>query len=61
MGKSEYIQNRINKIYKIPKHLTIILGNDEINIKTVAKLIIWCIRTKVTFVSFHDSTGMYLL
>lgn len=56
--KVKYIQHGLQKISKRPKHLTIILGTEENNIKVIAKLILWCITAQIPFISFHDYKGL---
>lgn len=58
--KAKYIQNHLYAFVKKPKHLTVIIG-EEMNIQEVAKLIIWCIRTQISFISFYDHKGMFYL
>lgn len=59
--KSKYLQKRLQSISKRPKHLTVVLGADEINFKEIAKLIIWCITTQISFISFYDYNGLSAL
>lgn len=59
--KSKYLQKRLQSISKRPKHLTVVLGADEINFKEIAKLIIWCITTQISFISFYDYNGLLTL
>lgn len=56
--RRKYIQNRLQYITKRPKHLTVILGAEEVNFKDIAKLIIWCITTQISFISFYDHKGL---
>lgn len=49
---------RLQSISKRPKHLTVVLGADITNFKEIAKLIIWCITTQISFISFYDYNGL---
>ncbi|KAJ3621647.1 hypothetical protein MTP99_003761 [Tenebrio molitor] len=48
---------KLVKIEKIPRHLTVLLGTEEPSPKDLANLILWCLAARITFVSFYDHKG----
>lgn len=58
-SKTERIKCLENRqlISKRPKHVTVIFGAEETTFKDIAKLIIWCITTQISFISFYDYNG----
>lgn len=56
--KAKYLQDHLQKNGKRPKHLTVVLGGEEFSFKDLAKLIIWCITTQISFISFYDYKGL---
>lgn len=58
--KTERVKNletRLHLIDKRPKHLVIILGAEKNNFKNIAKIIIWCISSQISYISFYDYNG----
>lgn len=55
--KTKQIKNELHKIIKTPGHLTVLLGHDEPSLKDLANLIVWCLATQITFISFYDYKG----
>jgi dehydrodolichyl diphosphate syntase complex subunit NUS1 len=45
------------KLYKIPSHLVVILGNESISYRDLANIAVWCIAAGISFVSFYDHHG----
>ncbi|XP_066256844.1 dehydrodolichyl diphosphate synthase complex subunit Nus1-like [Euwallacea similis] len=42
---------------KIPKHITVLLGNEQPSFKDLANIILWCIGNQILFLSFYDHKG----
>lgn len=57
-NKAKYLQSCLQKVSRKPKHLTVVLGEEETKLKDIAKLIIWCITTQISFISFYDHKGL---
>nr|XP_023029465.1 dehydrodolichyl diphosphate synthase complex subunit Nus1 [Leptinotarsa decemlineata] len=55
--KGYYLPSDSNIPVKKPKHITVLLGLEEPDIKDLAKLIFWCITTQISFISFYDYKG----
>lgn len=53
----DHLQQRLSRISKIPKHLTVILGVEEYTTIDLANLICWCISVKIPYISFYDFKG----
>lgn len=59
--RTKNLENRLLLINKRPKHVTVILGAEESNLRDIAKLIIWCITTQISFISFYDYNGKEII
>ncbi|KAJ8965012.1 hypothetical protein NQ314_004410 [Rhamnusium bicolor] len=55
--KNNCIQNQLNKI-RTPVHLTVLLGHEEPCYKDLVNLILWCMATRISFISFYDHKGI---
>lgn len=44
-------------LIKMPEHLTVLLGPEEVFIKELTNLVLWCLDTRISFISFYDYTG----
>ncbi|KAJ8985079.1 hypothetical protein NQ317_019763 [Molorchus minor] len=56
--RNSYLPKRITRIRKIPAHLTVILGSEQPSYKDLANLVIWCLATRINFISFYDHKGL---
>lgn len=56
-SKNKQIKCELYKINKRPAHLTVLLGHEEPSLKELANLIVWCLATQITFISFYDYKG----
>lgn len=64
--RHEFIPGEINlkcvhkearKLNKIPTHLTILVGQEDLSVQEVVNLILWSLAAGISFVSFYDSKG----
>ncbi|XP_066138748.1 dehydrodolichyl diphosphate synthase complex subunit Nus1-like [Euwallacea fornicatus] len=55
---SIYQENETGLISKIPKHITILLGNEQPSFKDMANIISWCMGNQILFLSFYDHKGI---
>ncbi|XP_018576699.1 dehydrodolichyl diphosphate synthase complex subunit Nus1 [Anoplophora glabripennis] len=55
--KHKQIKTELHKIIKTPAHLTVLVGHEEPSVKDLANLIIWCLATQISFISFYDYKG----
>lgn len=55
--KHKQIKSELNKIIKTPAHLTVLVGHEEPSLKDLANLILWCLATQISFISFYDYKG----
>ncbi|CAH1173536.1 unnamed protein product [Phaedon cochleariae] len=55
--KSKYFREELQKITKKPTHLTVIFGAEEPPFKELTNLILWCLATQISFISFYDYKG----
>lgn len=49
--------SQLQKLEKLPVHLTVLLGTEEPSLKDLANLIVWSLTTRISFISFYDSKG----
>ncbi|KAF5280232.1 hypothetical protein FQA39_LY18092 [Lamprigera yunnana] len=54
----KFVYENTRVIKKIPTHVSIILGNEEPSYKDLAKLVLWCVTTGITYISFYDHKGV---
>ncbi|XP_011498149.1 PREDICTED: dehydrodolichyl diphosphate syntase complex subunit nus1 [Ceratosolen solmsi marchali] len=52
------LRNHLIATSKFPKHLAILLGQEEISITDVVRLISWCTIAEIPYVSFYDHKGI---
>lgn len=50
------LENSVDNL-KLPKHVAILVGIEEISIIDIIKLIDWCSTTRIPYVSFYDHKG----
>ena len=62
LNKIQYdSNNHFTEASKIPRHLAILLGQEEISAFDLVKLISWCIVAEIPYISFYDHKGIYLI
>lgn len=54
------IEELIVKIEKLPQHVIVILGFDEVSLENLVRLISWCFLAKIQFITLYDPTGKFL-
>ncbi|XP_058791103.1 dehydrodolichyl diphosphate synthase complex subunit nus1 [Phymastichus coffea] len=47
-----------NLVSKLPNHIAIIIGLEEISIIDITKLIDWCMTIEISYISFYDHKGL---
>jgi hypothetical protein len=52
------LRDHLTATSKFPNHLAILLGQEEISIIDIVKLISWCIIAKIPYISFYDHKGI---
>ncbi|KAJ8918995.1 hypothetical protein NQ315_016899 [Exocentrus adspersus] len=55
--KNKQLQRELEKVNKTPVHLTVLLGHEEPSLKDLANLVLWCLATRISFISFYDYKG----
>jgi len=55
--RTSYLKNEIRRRNKLPKHLTLLLENEEPSYKDLANFVVWCLDNRIPFLSFYDKTG----
>lgn len=55
--KNRLLKNKLHKITKKPRHLTVLLDAEQGNIKDLANLVIWSLASQISFISFYDYKG----
>lgn len=58
--RNKRLHNKLIKLSKKPKHLTVLLGAEEVSLKDLANVIIWSLTTQISFISFYDYKGKLL-
>ncbi|CAG9769636.1 unnamed protein product [Ceutorhynchus assimilis] len=56
--RRNYLKNEIAKKNKIPKHLTVLLGREEPSFQDLANIVLWCLASRIVFLSFYDHRGI---
>lgn len=51
-------RNYYIKPEKVPRHLTVLLGQEEPSVKDLANIVLWCLATNITYLSFYDYKGI---
>lgn len=54
------IENHLNDIKKLPKHLAVILSvnsKSDVDLKQLTNLVLWSLSSGVNFISFYDYKG----
>lgn len=59
-GNLKYVYSEVQKLDKIPNHLTLLLGHENHSIRDLSNLVLWCLTAGIPFISFYDSTGKIL-
>ncbi|KAK5650102.1 hypothetical protein RI129_001131 [Pyrocoelia pectoralis] len=54
----QYVARNVKSLKLIPTHITIILANEKPSYKDLSKLILWCISSGITYISFYDHKGI---
>lgn len=54
----EFVTHHIKLLVKVPSHLVLIIGNEEIiSFDDLANITVWCLAAGISFVSFYDHNG----
>lgn len=48
------IKDQVKCYHKIPKHIAFIIEEEDISYHDCIKLMLWCIHSEITFVSFYS-------
>ncbi|XP_034949147.1 dehydrodolichyl diphosphate synthase complex subunit Nus1 [Chelonus insularis] len=48
----------INKIKKLPRHLVIVVGIEDVSFSDLARIIVWSIALGIPCISFYDKNGI---
>lgn len=51
---SELIVKNVNQCTKIPKHMTLALGNESVSYADLVQIIVWTLPTGIPVLSFYD-------
>lgn len=54
----EYINLNVKNMTKIPNHMTVLLGTEDLSYSDIAKIIKWSLAAGINYVSFYDITGV---
>lgn len=54
----DLIENVKKLIHKLPKHILVILGDEELGFECMANLVCWSIFAGVNCISFYDYKGI---
>lgn len=49
--------NRLASAAKIPRHLAILLGQEEISVLDLRRLVSWCAIAEIPYITFYDHKG----
>lgn len=52
-----HLKNEIARSGKVPKHLTVLLGQEQPSYEDLANVVHWCITNRIVFLSFYDYRG----
>ncbi|XP_043480898.1 dehydrodolichyl diphosphate synthase complex subunit nus1 [Leptopilina heterotoma] len=47
----------IKRVTKLPRHMVVILGHEEVSFQDLVKIISWCVIAGIPCVSFYDHNG----
>lgn len=50
--------NNLIKSSRVPKHLAVLLGHEDVSLFDLVKLFSWCISAEIPYVSFYDYKGI---
>lgn len=53
------IVKQTHSLPKLPKHITILLGNEEPSYRDLTNIILWSIAAGIPFISFYDHKGIF--
>ncbi|KAB0801872.1 hypothetical protein PPYR_04058 [Photinus pyralis] len=56
--EQQYITRNAQILKSVPTHITVILANEKPSYKDLSKLILWCVASGITYLSFYDYKGI---
>ncbi|KAI4457710.1 hypothetical protein MML48_7g00011720 [Holotrichia oblita] len=58
MSDFSEIVKQTQALPKLPKHITILLGNEEPSYRDLTNIVLWSIAAGIPFISFYDHKGL---